>query len=156
MSDTAAPPLSRRAFVLSIAATGAAGATTLGAAGSIERAAQRAAREVSRVTGVPLPGASLAYGMYEDWLREVGSIFATRSGFSLRLAAVTPVASPGQRPRSVARSRGFIAAFEVVGGRAIPAGQIHAISHSRYGWMEIYLTPPGNARSGARVTALFN
>ena len=99
---------------------------------------------------------SLADGSYEEWLAQVGSVFAAGGGYGIRLAGVRPLASTGIRPRGVSRARAFLAVFDVTGGGSMAGDLIYTVSHPQYGPLPIFLSASADPNMRGRMLAVFN
>jgi hypothetical protein len=98
---------------------------------------------------------ALENGGLDEWSRHVGSAFAAKAEngtASLKLIAVKPLASAGERPDNVSRDRAFVAVFQPAS--AAPKGdRIYAVNHSVSGDMSIFFSP---AAPNGHVEAVFN
>ncbi len=152
--ENAGRTLSRRNLLL-------AGGGAVAAAGALAAAPFRdLVGEEARALIASQPWArgmlSLADGSYEEWLAQVGSVFAAGGGYGLRLAGVQPLASTGVRPRAVSRERAFLAVFDVTGGGSMAGDLIYTISHPQYGPLPIFLSASTNPNMRGRMLAVFN
>ena len=154
MTRPASPSTSRRKVIAGIA-VGAAGLTAV-AAPALNKTwfAKDGRGKGSSWWG--RDSVSLETAGLDEWTRHVGSEFATRAEggtATLRLVAVKPLKSLGERPDDVARDRAFVAVFDA-GAAAPPAGdRIYAVNHKESGDMSIYF---GGATPAGNLEAVFN
>ena len=93
-----------------------------------------------------------------SWRALVGERFsvAGAGGAPLKLVAVEPLSSPGRRPASVARRRGFAAIFEGSAGRAPEGDATYWLSHRSSGPLPVHFGTKAAAGGKARLVAIFN
>ena len=111
------------------------------------------------VSSQPLLGRlllSLADAGYDEWLDQVGSIFAVGGGTSMKLVAVTPFDTVGTRPAGLGRDRAFIAKFDVQNGGTMAGDLIYTATNPRYGAFSIFLSGSSDPALRNRMTAVFN
>jgi hypothetical protein len=99
---------------------------------------------------------SLADAGSDDWLDQVGSVFALGGGTSMKLVAVSTFAAAGQRPMRLGRNQAFQAKFDVQNRGSLAGDLIYTASHPRYGAFQIFLQASSDPRLPQRMTALFN
>ncbi len=99
--------------------------------------------------------ATLASASYEQWLGQVGSVFAAGGGVRLSLTGVVPMPAPGARPAGL-RDGAFAAVFDPVGGATLAGDLIYTLSHARHGPVQIFLSAAADPRTPARLFAIFN
>ncbi len=98
---------------------------------------------------------SLSSAGAEEWSRRLGSQFAFAGGATAKLAAVSPLRSPGRRPPGL-RGGAFAIVFESAGA-PLPAGdRILDVSHAEGGAMKIYFSACTDTCGGQRLQAIFN
>lgn len=98
---------------------------------------------------------SLSRAGVDEWTRQIGSEFALAGGIVARLAAVTPLRSPGRRPEGL-RDSAFAVVLESAGA-ALPAGdRMVDVSHAEAGTMKIYFSACADKCGGHRLQAIFN
>ena len=102
---------------------------------------------------------TLATAGVSEWNSRVGNNFvllgASREVL-LRLTAVNPFPSLGERPADVSRKQAFAAVFDSGRVRLPAQDRIYRIGHIRYGEMDIFLKPCGDATCPGRLEATFN
>ncbi|HYG29171.1 MAG TPA: hypothetical protein VD887_03040 [Allosphingosinicella sp.] len=94
----------------------------------------------------------------ESWRPLVGERFslAGAPGAPLKLVAVEPLSSPGRRPASVSRRRGFAAIFEGSAARAPEGDATYWLSHSSSGPLPVHFGTKAADGGKARLVAIFN
>ena len=102
---------------------------------------------------------TLATAGLKEWTSQVGHSFVLLGPsweVLLYLREVKSFPSPGERPPEVARKQGFAAIFD--SGRVkMPArDRIYRLANVRYGEMDIFLKPCGDATCPGRLEATFN
>ncbi len=98
---------------------------------------------------------ALERGGFDEWSRQVGSEFQARTEggtAALKLVAVNPLNSKGDRPDGVTRDRAFVAVFDA-GSANVPGDRIYAVN-SEAGDMNIFFGP-ANPKT-AHIDAVFN
>lgn len=91
----------------------------------------------------------------DEWSRQIGSEFALAGGIVAKLAEVTPLRSPGQRPHGL-RDGAFAIVLESAGAE-LPAGdRILDVSHADAGALKIYFSACTDKCGGRRLQAIFN
>jgi len=98
---------------------------------------------------------SLAHAGADEWSRQIGSEFALEGGVVAKLAEVTPLRSPGQRPPEL-RDGAFVVVLESAGGALPPGDRMLDVSHEAAGKMKIYFSACGDKCGGQRLQAIFN
>lgn len=142
----------RKALVVAGGAAVAAGAVL---ASPLRPTVERTVREAT-VSQPWLRGVvSLADGSYEEWLAQVGSVFALGGGLSMRLAGISALNSGGDRPGAL-RQRAFAAMFDPVGAATLPGDLIYTANHPQYGPLAIFLSAAPSRGAPARMLAVFN
>lgn len=145
--------LSRRNVVVGGATAATVGAIALSPLGvPISREAQALLATQPWARGM----LSLSSAGYDQWVAQVGSVFALGGGTSMRLAGVRPLESDGARPMGVARRSAFVAVFDLLGGQTMAGDLIYTASHPQYGPLQIFLSASGDSRTPARMLAVFN
>jgi hypothetical protein len=154
MIDAEKGRLSRRAILTGIAVSGAgAGAAALALGG-------RFVPEASDAEGSwwSSPPVALETAAARDWAGRIGTDFEIQSEagpVAMRLVAVTPFQSSGERPPEAWRQRAFMAVFEAQEAQ-FPAGdRIYSAMHST-GAFDIFLSAPDQTGSRPRLNAVFN
>ena len=142
--------LSRR---LILGMGGAAVTTAAVVVSPLRRVLALTAPDLARTATNPLRVTPLADAGFDDWLDQVGSIFNAGGGTVLKLVAVDPMQSQGQRPLRLGRDSAFLAKFDVQNGGTMAGDLIYTVSHPR-GAFQIFLSASTNLPS--RMTALFN
>ncbi|HKR24505.1 MAG TPA: hypothetical protein VJS15_04545 [Allosphingosinicella sp.] len=99
---------------------------------------------------------SLATASYEQWLGQVGSVFSLGGGVRMQLSGVRAMSSTGARPASLARNRAFVAFFDPAGGSTLAGDLIYTITHAQHGPLQLFLSASPDARTPARMLAVFN
>lgn len=145
--------LSRRNVVVGGATAATVGAIALSPLGV---PITREARELIATQPWARGMLSLSSAGYDQWLAQVGSVFALGGGTTMRLAGVRPMASEGARPMGVARRSAFVAMFDMLGGQTVAGDLIYTVSHSQYGPLQIFLSASTDPRTPGRVLAVFN
>ena len=135
--------LSRRQILAGLA--GAMAVSACSASSSADRAAATASQ--SATARIQLATAEVG-----AWIPAAGTHFTT-GPYSLVLAGVEQVASPGARPSDL-RQQGFIAAFEIVQGGFMPGDLLYRLSSATTTTFDIFMT--SSATSATRMYALFN
>jgi hypothetical protein len=146
--------LSRRKLLIGLSGAVAAAAALVAA--PFRAAIVTSARDLAR--NQPVLGRlvfSLADAGYEEWLDQVGTIFAVGGGTSLKLVGVTAMTSVGQRPADL-RDRAFLAKFDVQNRGTMAGDLIYTASHPSYGAFSIFLSASSDRTLPSRMTALFN
>lgn len=91
-----------------------------------------------------------------EWRSRIGTIFTAEGDrgtkIDLKLAAVVPMLSGGDRPDDLARSSAFAALFDPTGGASLAGDKIYTVSTKQYGGMRIFMTRGANKR----LEAVFN
>lgn len=99
---------------------------------------------------------SLADAGYEEWARQVGSVFSLGDGTRLTLAGVRALPSSGARPTDLGRDRAFVALFDPGRGRSPATDLIHNATHAQYGPLPLFLSAASDQRAPGRMLAVFN
>ncbi|HEV2745790.1 MAG TPA: hypothetical protein VGW34_00650 [Allosphingosinicella sp.] len=85
----------------------------------------------------------------EEWKAQIGHAFriaGNKGAQWLRLVEVEALASPGRRPRNVARRSAFSVVFEATQPVMIGSDRIFAVGNRSYSGMRIFLTRTGIRR----------
>ena len=91
-----------------------------------------------------------------EWSQHVGSAFVAKAeggSATLKLVAVKPLKTAGERPAKVTRDRSFVAVFDAGAGAPPPGDRIYAVNHVASGDMSIYFSPAG---ASGNIEAVFN
>jgi hypothetical protein len=152
--DKTESALTRRRMML-ITGGAIAGASALIAAPFREEIAATA-RQVLTSTPLGRGFVSLANAGYEEWERQVGSVFTLGDGTRLTLAGVRAFPSPGARPAGLGRDRAFVALFDPGRGQSAATDLIHNATHPEYGPLPLFLSAASDARTPRRILAVFN
>ncbi|HEV7658961.1 MAG TPA: hypothetical protein VGO55_03860 [Allosphingosinicella sp.] len=152
--DKSESALTRRRMML-ITGGAIAGAGALIAAPFREEIAATA-RQVLTSTPIGRGLVSLADAGYEEWGRQVGSVFTLGDGTRLTLAGVRAFPSSGARPRGLGRDRAFAALFDPARGRSPAPDLIHNATHAEYGPLPLFLSAASDSRAPGRMLAVFN
>lgn len=141
--NTHDPGLSRRQLL-----AGLTGAMVLSACSASSSGPNAAAALTENATArIPLATAEVG-----TWIPAAGTRF-TAGVYSLVLAGVESVASPGARPADL-RQQAFIAAFDVEQGGFMPGDLVYRLSSATTTTFDIFMS--NSATSATRMYALFN
>ena len=152
--DNPKPRLSRRGMLVALG--GAVVAAGAFAASPFRAVLSRQIRELVVDRRSPRRSLALASASYEEWMGQVGSVFAVGGGASMRLAGVRAFPSEGARPLGLARESAFVAFFDPIGRQTMAGDLIYTASHARYGALPIFLSASVDPRMPARMVAVFN
>ena len=144
--------VSRRSLLLVAGGVAAAGALAASPARTV--IAQGAQDLLGSRGGTPRI-ASLASASYEQWLSQVGAVFAVGGGVRLMLSGVKALSSSGARPANL-RSRAFAAFFDPAGGSTLAGDLIYTVTHAQHGPLQLFLSASPDTRTPARMLAVFN
>lgn len=98
---------------------------------------------------------SLADAGHDEWAEQVGSILSLGGGTSLKLVAVSALASSGERPAGL-RDSAFLAKFDVQNGATMAGDLIYTALHPSYGAFQIFLSASTDPSLPHRMIAIFN
>lgn len=115
----------------------------------------RRGRELARAQPFLRRLLSLADAGYDEWLDQVGSVFAVGGGTGMSLFGVEPLNSSGARPLNL-RDRAFLLHFNVLNGGTMAGDLIYTVSHPQYGPLRIFLSASTDRRTPGRMLAVFN
>lgn len=147
--------VSRRNVIIAAGTVAAFGALTVTPAGQL----------IGGSAGVGSDGAaggtggsvSLATADFDAWTAAVGALFTIPGAGALRLAGIRPLESGGaSRPRSLGRSRAFIALFDPAGGERLAGELIYVARRAGSRAFPIFLSASTDPRTPARMVAVFN
>jgi hypothetical protein len=144
--------LSRRKLLAGVGGA-VAGTVLLASSKSI---INRRSASLARIQPRAIRQLSLASAGYDQWLMEVGSVFAVGGGNPMQLVGVRALLSGGQRPLSIARDRAFVAIFNVLGGGTMAGDLIYTASHPDYAPMPIFLSASSDPALPGRMLAVYN
>jgi hypothetical protein len=140
------PSLARRDVVAGLCVAGMVPLLSIGSSGQRQQTQSRQATARS--------SQALATGEMDSWTRVVGTEFEA-AGFRLRLAGVEPLPSNGMRPARVARRRGFLAVFDVLGGGEMPGDLIYAVRSPQHA-LDMFISSAATPGRPGRMHAVFN
>jgi hypothetical protein len=146
--------LSRRHVLLVTGGAAVAAGAVL--ASPLRTSVERGARELAVAQPWLRPMLSLANASYDEWAAQVGSVFAIGGATGMRLAGVQALNSGGVRPSSLVRTQAFVAMFDPIGGGTMAGDLIYTANHPQYGPLAIFLQASADARTPARMLAVFN
>ena len=153
MTRPASPSTSRRKVIAGIA-VGAAGLTAVAAPALNKTWFAKDGRGKGSWWG--RDSVSLETAGLDELTQHVGSEFAASAEggtATLKLVAVKPLKSLGERPDSVARDRAFVAVFDAGAAAPPPGDRIYAVNHKASGDLSIYF---GGATPAGNLEAVFN
>jgi len=144
--------LSRRNMLLMAGGTVAAASAVIAA--PFAKQIRRASQLVPELLVSRQPP-SLANAGYQEWLSQVGSVFAVAGRTSMALVGVRPLPTSGARPSNVTRTQAFVAVFDPRGG-TLAGDLIYTVLHPTYGALPIFLSAASDPRTPTRMLAVFN
>lgn len=142
--------VSRRNLLVGLAGTAAVG---VGAVAATD-AGQQQVEAFRQLLWKRQPGrrdARLASATVDDWALQIGSLFHTSTGHTLKLTDVRQFGGQNKRPAGL-RDRSFVAGFEIVAGNApLPRELTFRVTHPNGGTFDMFNTAGGPDKPKRRL-----